>query len=598
MLRETRGALVASGAADGDASFEATAAISLPRACRPVPPRSSAKTADAPADLASMAVGFASALAFGRAIPPAPPTEDGLTAPAAWHPSRPVLATVDGEGQVLIHHDPARRSKGTPADANQTHQTSPENATTTALRHASHARARALAWRPRAGATLAVAGGDGVCLWSKDPGASGAVGDVFNVCGDARVGGSKSTQNPSRHAWRFRRLPDERDDASTVATEDPFRAAGVSTFFSFADAVIAGSENVRVAIAALISAIASPGKTDETRNSATRRTSRFFRSLLGGLSSARVGSSDRVDSKPLPYDTCAWSPDGRLLVAGSKDRSGISVWEIATGKRTAVASDARGVASVTFSRCGEYLLAAHARSGFTVWETEGWRSAHWGTEGRAVTAVAWGPRGGAVSPGPGEKNSPGSEAPPRGATALVAAEGGGARLVAAHFSRGAPSLAAQVLPVDLPRAVTAVRNGGDGNRETTDGKLSANDGASASPDVAHMSWDPSGRRLAVAFADSSGSRESEKIGLFATRLAPVTRASLIGYVAAESVAVASRESGNAGPAFGNAGPARVALLSGPGGAAGCRAPGDDAEATTTLAACWEGGGVSFVPVFA
>ena len=123
MLRETRGALVASGAADGDASFEATAAISLPRACRPVPPRSSAKTADAPADLASMAVGFASALAFGRAIPPAPPTEDGLTAPAAWHPSRPVLATVDGEGQVLIHHDPARRSMGTPADANQTHQT-------------------------------------------------------------------------------------------------------------------------------------------------------------------------------------------------------------------------------------------------------------------------------------------------------------------------------------------------------------------------------------------------------------------------------------------------------------------------------------------
>jgi hypothetical protein len=170
--------------------------------------------------------------------------------------------------------------------------------------------------------------------------------------------------------------------------------------------------------------------------------------------------------------------------------------------------------------------------------------------------------------------------------------------VAAHFSRGAPSLAAQVLPVDLPRAVTAVRNGGDGNRETTDGKLSANDGASASPDVAHMSWDPSGRRLAVAFADSSGSRESEKIGLFATRLAPVTRASLIGYVAAESVAEnASRESVR-GAAFGNAGPARVALLSGPGGAAGCRAPGDDAEATTTLAACWEGGGVSFVPVFA
>ena len=594
MLRETRGALVASGAADGDASFEATAAISLPRACRPVPPRSSSKTADAPADLASMAVGFASALAFGRAIPPAPPTEDGLTAPAAWHPSRPVLATVDGEGQVLIHQDPARRSLGTPADANLAHSPSPP-ATTTALRHASHARARALAWRPRAGATLAVAGGDGVCLWSRDPGASGAVGDASSACADARKGGSTSAPNPSRHAWRVRRLPDERDDAPPVAEEDPFRAAGVrGTFFSFANAALAVSENVRAALAALASAVASPGMKFPLRETppSTRRTSRLF---FGRAVSAREGKSTfptfpRVDSKPLPYDTCAWSPDGRLLVAGSKDRSGISAWEIATGKRVAVASDARGVASLTFSRCGEYLLAAHARSGFTVWETEGWRSAFWGTEGRAVTAVAWGPRGGAT-PGPGEKNShgPGSEAPPRGATALVAAEGGGARLVAAHFSRGAPSLAAQVLPVDLPRAVPA--SGGDvGETTETDGKRSA------SPDVAHMSWDPSGRRLAVAFADAPGARESEKIGLFATRLAPVTRASLIGYVAAESSVSASRESGTA--PFGNAGPARSALLSGPGGAAGCRAPGDDAEATTTLAACWEGGGVSFVPVFA
>ena len=58
MLRETRGALFASDSADADASFEATAAISLPRACRPVPPRSNAKTAvDAPADLPAKAVG-------------------------------------------------------------------------------------------------------------------------------------------------------------------------------------------------------------------------------------------------------------------------------------------------------------------------------------------------------------------------------------------------------------------------------------------------------------------------------------------------------------------------------------------------------------
>ena len=57
----------------------------------------------------------------------------------------------------------------------------------------------------------------------------------------------------------------------------------------------------------------------------------------------------------------------------------------------------------------------------------------------------------------------------------------------------------------------------------------------ASPDVAHMSWDPSGRRLAVAFADApAGTRmfPAGAVGLFSTRLAPVIRASLVGYVTA------------------------------------------------------------------
>ena len=71
--------------------------------------------------------------------------------------------------------------------------------------------------------------------------------------------------------------------------------------------------------------------------------------------------------------------------------------------------------------------------------------------------------------------------------------------------RGAPSLIAQVLPVDLPRAVFPERPGPDG--DPSRGKspeAPPRDAAkpTASPDVAHMSWDPSGRRLAVAFADA------------------------------------------------------------------------------------------------
>ena len=109
----------------------------------------------------------------------------------------------------------------------------------------------------------------------------------------------------------------------------------------------------------------------------------------------------------------------------------------------------------------------------------------------------------------------------------------------------------------------------------------------------------------MAFADAPAGTHvfpAGAVGLFSTRLAPVIRASLVGYVTAgDSPSFANRESDEGG---GNAlaaappGPARAALLSGPGGAAGCRAPGDAAEAATTLAACWEGGGVSVVPVFA
>ena len=614
MLRETRGALLASGAADADASFEATAAVTLPRACRPVPPRSNAKTAaDAPADLPAKAVGFASALAFGRAIPPAPPTEDGLTAPAAWHPSRPVLATVDGQGQVLIHHDAARTSMGTPADARAAPP--PAAATVTALRHASHARARALAWRPRAAATLAVAGGDGVWLWSRDPGAAGAVGDATPASG-----GSTRASASAPPPWRVRRLPDDSDDAgfsflgSGAENADPFRHAGVST--GLGDELLrAVAETARAAAAALARA-ANKKARDPDPGTERFRSDGFFAAFANRLRFANENESvflsgasrhaSPARGRVPAYDACAWSPDGRLLAAGSRDRSGVAVWEAATGARVAVASGARGVAALGFSDCGEYLFAAHANDGFTVWETEGWRCQFWGTEGRAVTAVAWGPRGGdartsyrSLASRVAEKSFSGVtknqsrnvEAPPRGAVALVAVEGGGARLSAVHFSRGAPSLVAQVLPVDLPRAV---RTTGDAAAGGDDGKDAETD--SASPDVVHASWDPSGRRLAVAFAaGNEAAKESGSVGLFSTRIQPVVRASLVGTI---TPGIESGGDEAAPPETRGGGPARVALLSGPGGAEGGRAPGDAAEAATTLAACWEGGGVSVVPVFA
>ena len=62
------------------------------------------------------------------------------------------------------------------------------------------------------------------------------------------------------------------------------------------------------------------------------------------------------------------------------------------------------------------------------------------------------------------------------------------------------------------------------------------------------------------------------VGLFSTRLAPVIRASLVGYVTAGATFAnhGSDERGGNALAAAPPGPARAALLSGPGGAAGCR----------------------------
>lgn len=558
MLRETRGALLASGATAGDSSFEATAPISLPNASRPLPPKT--KTADAkPVDLADKVKGFALALALGKALPPAPSTEDGLTAPCAWHPHRPVLATVDGGGRVLIHDDPARRCVGN-ASNDATHNTATP---TTALRHALHQRARALAWRPCAGATLAVAGGDGVCVLSRDPGATGAavsslaVDDAASVPRPTRARAATALQPQ----WHVRRLVDNCDDTPTGVDEDPFRNAGVGSVGT--DSIGDKLTNVTNVLASTLGAnvtlkfMDAPGKSFET------------------------GSSMSGSHTPPPtYDTLAWSPDGTLLVAGSIDRSGISVWDIATGKRVKISNNPAGVQILKFSNCGNYLFTAHPTSGFTVWSTETWKAQFWSTSD-VVTAAAWGD---ADTHGDGSylhnSNSPSSPC------LLVASCGGGCRLSAAHFSSGAPHLDARILPVDLPRAVI------ESSVETT-----RDDASTTSPDIVDMSWEPSGRRLAVMFEtdgkENTSNSETGKVGLFATRLVPVIRASLIGYIGGGIGSDRSTDTGNP------TGPARAASFSGPGGGKGWRddAGDDQADASATLAVCWEGGGVSVVPVF-
>ena len=165
-LRESRGALRLGDAPDAPAlGFEATAPIQLPDASRARP--ASASDGDAvsvPADVPSKLRGWALALALGRALPPAPPPRPPTAPPP---PSRGIptrLVSPPSIAQVASSSTPTP-----PPRARALRR--PRSATPSTP-------ARDAAWRPNAGATLAVGGANGVCVWSHEAGARDGVGGV------------------------------------------------------------------------------------------------------------------------------------------------------------------------------------------------------------------------------------------------------------------------------------------------------------------------------------------------------------------------------------------------------------------------------------
>jgi aladin len=505
--------------------FEARCPINLPDAGRALPPLDATDpTAEkTPAASPAKLQGYALALLTGRALPPAPPVPDGVTAPLAWHCHQPRLATVDGTGRVLIHSDPASGSSDPPA----------------VLRHSLHSGARAVAWRPKAGATLAVAGSHGVCVWAHEPGAA-ASGASSTAGGRSVSSGLGKSPGLNRIGgapeWRLTHLKDDADASRASRTDvDPYTSPAVT-----------GLGRVVSTLGAMIPA-PGPGGWGLPRELFETK-SKHEGDFAGGR----------------PYDCVCWSPCGRLLAAGSADRRATAVWEVSTGARCSIASGVAGVSGLAWSPCGRYLFASHPAGGFTLWETEGWTAAKWWTDGAAVIAAAWGPE---PPPDDPNRHDGGDGA---GATLLVTTRRGRGQVSAVHLPRRGPALAAQLLPVELPQ-------------------FTGEDGAEVSLDIVGMSWDPSGSRLAVVLdgcdknkdAPAGGAHRGGRVALYAMRTRPVVTASLIGYVEADAQ---GSDVGGAG------GPARTVAMSGPGG-------GGEGEASATLAIGWEGGGVSVVPLY-
>ena len=112
------------------------------------------------------------------------------------------------------------------------------------------------------------------------------------------------------------------------------------------------------------------------------------------------------------------------------------------------------VTLLRWSPCGSYLLTGHAGGDFRVWETNTWWSLRWAASG-----------GGGLGGRPGRSGASGplvdAAWAPSGRVLLLA-HAHSAQLVSLQFTADAPSLQAQLLPVQLAELMAAASTGGVG----------------------------------------------------------------------------------------------------------------------------------------
>eukprot|EP00842_Homolaphlyctis_polyrhiza_P000570 jgi/Hompol1/1513/HPOL_004756-RA len=71
----------------------------------------------------------------------------------------------------------------------------------------------------------------------------------------------------------------------------------------------------------------------------------------------------------------AWSPNGRLIVAGSSASSSIVVWDTLTETSEMLAQSGGATRQFVFSTDGSFLLQAYKSGGIRIWETITWTKA-------------------------------------------------------------------------------------------------------------------------------------------------------------------------------------------------------------------------------
>ena len=188
-----------------------------------------------------------------------------------------------------------------------------------------------MAWRPKAGSTLAVAGAHGrVRLGAR---ARRSIRGGSSVATRVVRRGIPSRDEPHGGApeWRPTHLKDDADASRASRTDvDPYASPAVT-----------GVGRVVSAIAGRVAA----GRLRAERGLRESCSGHFKRTKGEGVLCRRAPARLRV-----------LVPVRQAARGGVRGRRAVAVWEVGTGARTSIASGAAGTSKLLWSPCGRYLF--------------------------------------------------------------------------------------------------------------------------------------------------------------------------------------------------------------------------------------------------
>eukprot|EP01102_Stenamoeba_stenopodia_P000907 TRINITY_DN10836_c0_g1_i1.p1 TRINITY_DN10836_c0_g1~~TRINITY_DN10836_c0_g1_i1.p1 ORF type:complete len:360 (+),score=60.92 TRINITY_DN10836_c0_g1_i1:97-1176(+) len=179
--------------------------------------------------------------------------------------------------------------------------------------------------------------------------------------------------------------------------------------------------------------------------------------------------------KYAPVSCMTWSPDGLYLAVAhdsingaSQQAATISIWEISLGKATYLQRFGRGLAYLSWSPNGCYLLAGYRNGTIRIWETKTWTTEKWSNFTGPCQSAVWSPN----------------------SKYVVVAIAGDSSFYCFYFANEPPRIGAQLVKINDFSEYT-------GEYESKSGTFRVG-GL-----IKQIAWDPTGERFAVIFDEQA-----------------------------------------------------------------------------------------------